>query len=252
MTYELLSRYYDLENADFTDDLEFWLELAEAHHGPILELGCGTGRVLLPLARRGYTVTGVDNAPEMLARLDAKLRVATAKHLPTPPTLLRASMSDFRVEQTFALALMPFNTFMHLLTLEEQSAALTNIRRHLRAGGVLALDVVNPGEAFVVQEQGLTLERTFADGDHTVQQFSQVTVDRAAQLARIVWLYDSVAPTGAVSRTIVPLTLRYTFPGEMRLLLERSGFTLKHLYGDYDRAPLADGSPRMLVLAEAA
>jgi SAM-dependent methyltransferase len=251
MSYNLLSRYYDLENADFTEDLDFWLELAEEHRGPSLELGCGTGRVLLPLAQRGYAVTGVDNAPEMLARLDVKLRAATTKHLPTPPTLVRASMSDFRVEQTFTLALMPFNTFMHLLTLEEQSAALTNLHRHLHPGGVLALDVVNPGDAYAAQEQGLTLERTFADGDHTVQQFSQVMLERAAQLARIQWLYDSIAPNGVVTRTLIPLTLRYTFPGEMRLLLERCGFVLTHLYGDYDRAPLADGSPRMIVLAEA-
>ena len=251
MTYDLLSRYYDLENADFTDDLDFWLGLAEEHPGPILELGCGTGRVLLPLAQRGHMVTGVDNAPEMLDRLQAKLRVATAKHLPIPPVVVRASMNDFQSDQLFTLALMPFNTFMHLLTLEDQSAALTNIRRHLRAEGLLALDVVNPGEALAAQEQGLTLERTFADGDHTVQQFSQVTVDRSAQLTHIQWLYDSIAPDGVVSRLSVPLTLRYTFPGEMRLLLERCGFALIHLYGDYDRTLLADGAPRMIVLAEA-
>jgi SAM-dependent methyltransferase len=251
MTYNLLSRYYDLENADFTDDLDFWLGLAEEYGGPILELGCGTGRVLLPLAQRGYAVTGVDNAPEMLARLEAKLSAASAKHLPTPPTLLRASMSDFRAEGQFALALMPFNTFMHLLTPEEQIAALANLRRYLRDGATLALDMPNPGEAFAMQEQGLTLERTFADGANTIQQFSQVNLDRAAQLARITWLYDSVAPDGAVTRTIVPLTLRYTFPGEMRLLLERCGFALAHLYGDYDRAPFADGSSRMIVLAQA-
>ena len=251
MTYSLLSRYYDLENADFTDDLDFWLELAEAYGDPILELGCGTGRVVLNLARRGHAVTGVDNAPEMLARLEDKLRVATGKHLPTAPTLLRAAMHNFASDQSFALALMPFNTFMHLLTPEEQVAALTNIRQHLRPGAVLALDMPNPGEAYAATEQGLTLERTFADGANTIQQFSSVSVDRAGQLAQITWLYDSIAPGGAVTRTIVPLTLRYTFPGEMRLLLEKCGFALAHLYGDYSRAPFADGSPRMIVLAEA-
>ncbi len=251
MTYSLLSRYYDLENADFTEDLDFWVALADEYGDPIVELGCGTGRVLLNLARRGHALTGVDDSPEMLARLEAKLTAATAKHLPTAPTLLRAGMHDFTAAQTFALALMPFNTFMHLLTPEEQIATLTNVRKHLRPGAALALDMPNPGEAYAAAEQGLTLERTFADGAATVQQFSSVSVDRAAQLARITWLYDSVAPDGAVARTIVPLTLRYTFPGEMRLLLEKCGFALAHLYGDYDRAPFADGAPRMIVLAEA-
>jgi SAM-dependent methyltransferase len=251
MSYTQLARYYDLENADFTEDLDFWLELAEEHGGPVLELGCGTGRVLLNLARRGHAVTGVDNAPEMLARLESKLNAASHRHLAQPPVLLQASMDVFETPTRFQLALMPFNTFMHLMTPEAQMAALARIRQHLVAGATLALDVTNPGEAYSAQETGLTLERTFADGDRTVQQFASVALDRAAQLARITWLYDSTAPDGVMQRTIVPLTLRYTFPGEMRLLLERCGFALTHLYGDYDRAPFADGAPRLLVLATA-
>ncbi len=251
MTYTLLSRYYDQENADFTEDLDYWLELAEEQGDPVLELGCGSGRVLLYLARRGHAVTGVDNSPEMLALLEAKLKQATTKHLAMPPTRLLASMHDFQASGSFHLALMPFNTFMHLLTPEAQFAALRNIRQHLAPGAMLALDMPNPGEVYATQEQGLVLERTFRDGDHTVQQFSCVALDRSAQVAHITWLYDAVAPEGTVQRTIIPLTLRYTFPGEMRLLLERGGFALAHLYGDYDRSPFADGAPRMLVTATA-
>src|ERR1051326_6676889 len=185
--YTLLARYYDLENAGFTEDLSFWLELAEEFGGPILELGCGTGRVLLNLARRGYAVTGIDNSPEMLDRLEAKLKQASTGHLATPPTLIRAAMTDFNVTgaSPFSLGLIPFNTFMHLLTPADQIAALSCIRRHLKLGGALALDLPNPGEAYAAQEQGLTLERSFRDGDRTVQQFSSIDLDRAAQLAHI-------------------------------------------------------------------
>jgi SAM-dependent methyltransferase len=249
VSYALLARYYDLENAGFTEDLDFWLELAEEHGDPVLELGCGTGRVLLNLARRGHAVTGVDNAPEMLERLETKLNAASQRHLAHPPVLIQASMDDFEAQGPYRLAIVPFNTFMHLLTLEAQLAALDRIHQHLAPGAVLALDMINPAEAYAVPEQGLTLERTFTDGEATVQQFASVALDRAAQLARITWLYDATAPDGALHRTIVPLTLRYTFPGEMRLLLDRAGFTLDHLYGDYDRSPLHDDAPRMLVLA---
>jgi SAM-dependent methyltransferase len=251
MTYSTFARYYDLENAEFTEDLDYWLELAEEYGDPILELGCGTGRVLLNLARRGHTLIGLDNAPEMLARLQARLGAATGRHLAAAPTLVEADMQTFDLGQTFKLALMPFNTFMHLLTAEAQLATLTRIRRHLTPGAALALDMPNPGEAYAAHEQGLTLERTFADGERTVQQFATLAVDRAAQVARITWLYDSTGPAGDVQRTIVPLTLRYTFPGEMRLLLERAGFAQMQLYGDYDRSPYLDGAPRMLVLATA-
>ena len=254
MSYAALSRYYDLENADFTEDLEYWLDLADEHGDPVLELGCGTGRVLLNLARRGHAVTGIDSSPDMLARLQAKLGAASGQHMAAVPHIVQASLEDFELAQRFGLALMPFNTFMHLLTTEAQLAALDRIRRHLAPGGVLALDMPNPGEAYAAQEQGLTLERSFLDGDRTVQQFSSIALDRAAQLSHITWIYDSTGPEeagpeGAVQRSIVPLTLRYTFPAEMSLLLSRAGLSLAHLYGDYDRSPFADGSPRMLVLA---
>jgi SAM-dependent methyltransferase len=254
MSYAALARYYDLENADFTEDLDYWLDLAEEHGDPILELGCGTGRVLLNLARRGHAITGLDNSPDMLARLQAKLAAASGQHLAAAPQIVAAGLEDFELAQRFRLAIMPFNTFMHLLTTEAQLAALDRIRRHLAPGGALALDMPNPGEAYAAQEQGLTLERTFLDGDRTVQQFSSIALDRAAQLAHITWIYDSIGPAGAnaagdLQRSIVPLTLRYTFPAEMSLLLDRAGLSLTHLYGDYDRSPFADGSPRMLVLA---
>jgi SAM-dependent methyltransferase len=251
--YTLLARYYDLENAGFTEDLPFWLELAEEFGDPILELGCGTGRVLLNLARRGHSVTGIDNSSEMLERLQTKLKQAATGHLPTPPVISHAPMNDFNVDGSspFGLALIPFNTFMHLLTAADQVAALGCVRRHLKTGGALALDLPNPGEAYAAQEQGLTLERSFMDGNCMVQQLSSVELDRAAQLAHITWVYDSIPPDGIVKRTVIPLTLRYTFPAEMILLLEKCGFNLTHLYGDYDRSPFADGSPRMLVVAKA-
>jgi len=249
--YAALARYYDLENADFTEDLDYWLGLADDQGDPILELGCGTGRVLLNLARRGHALTGLDNSPDMLARLRAKLAAASGQHLAAAPQIVQASFDDFELPQRFRLALMPFNTFMHLLTTEAQLAFLARVRRHLAADGVLALDLPNPGEAYADPAQGLTLERSFMDGERTVQQFSSISVDHAAQLSHITWLYDSVSPEGGLQRSIVPLTLRITHPAEMSLLLSRGGFSAVHFYGDYDRSPFADGSPRMLVLATA-
>lgn len=250
--YELLARYYDLENADLTDDLPFWLELAEETGGPVLEIGCGTGRVLFQLAQAGHRVAGIDNSPQMLGLARAKL--TRRSDVAGRVELLEGEMKAFDLgRRDFRLAILPFNTFSHLLTTADQAAALTAIRRHLADGGQLAMDLPNPGDVYASEDIGVTLERTFRDEPtgSTVQQFSSTDLDRAAQVARVTWLYDTIAPDGAVRRAVVPMTFRYTFPAEMSLLLEKCGFSLSHLYGDYDRSPFADGAPRMLTVATA-
>lgn len=264
MSYDLLARFYDLENADFIEDLDFWVDLAKESGGPVLELGCGSGRVTQQIARAGITVAGLDNSPAMLDLARSKLGRKPA--VAARATLLAGDMTDFDLAALigsgpnpapdgFALIIAPFNTFMHLLTPAEQLALLTCARKHLAPGGRLVLDLTNPAPAYAdPPTEALTLERTFRDeaAGLTVEQFSTLRLDRLDQIAHIIYRYDATAADGSLRRTLVPLTLRYTFPAEMSLLLGRAGLRLAHLYGDYDEAPLDDESGRMLVVAEAA
>ena len=256
--YSILARYYDLENAAFTEDLPFWLELAadagegQAPSDSILEVGCGSGRVLLHLARHGHAVLGLDNSPEMLTL--AQERLKKHKGIGEKVRLVQADMRDFSLGATFRAIFLPFNTFAHLLTQADQMAALSAMRRHGGPGTTLAMDVPSAGEVYASTDSGLVLERTFRDEARglTIQQFSHLELDRAAQLGYVTWLYDEIAADGTVRRTTVPVTFRYTFPAEMSLLLEHAGFRLRHLYGNYDRSAFGDEQPRMLVVAEAA
>ncbi|MEK9164509.1 MAG: class I SAM-dependent methyltransferase, partial [Chloroflexota bacterium] len=229
------------------------------------------GRVTQQIARAGISVVGIDNSETMLALCRAKL--ARNADVAARATLLHGDMTNFDLTahrgykpllrddlttrlldySTIGLVIAPFNTFMHLLTTAEQLALLTCARKHLQTGGVLALDLTNPVPAYVDTNESLTLERTFRDdeNDLTIQQFSTIRIDRALQIAHIVWQYDAIAVDGTVKRALVPLDLRYTFPAEMGLLLERTGFRLAHLYGDYDETPLTDESERMIVVGEA-
>lgn len=250
MNYDALAKFYDLENADFIHDLDFWVALAKASQGEVLEIGCGSGRVLQQIARAGITITGIDNSEAMLAL--ARVKLSRKPELAARAKLINANMTTFTLDEKFNLIIAPFNTFMHLLNVSDQIAFLTCARRHLNDGGSLVLDLTNPAPAYTDTNESLTLERTFRDGESnlTIQQFATTRVDRVNQLAHILWQYDAIDSQGDIKRTLLPLELRYTFPAEMSLLLEKCGFKLSHLYGDYDESPLEEESERMIVVAD--
>ena len=274
MTYSLLSRFYDFENADFIEDLDFWVQLARDSGGPVLELGCGSGRVTQQIARAGITIVGLDNSEEMLEL--ARKKISRKPDLVSRTALINGDMTDFDlfgqtrrsaptygrtdVSAPFQLIIVPFNTFMHLTAQVDQLSLLTCARKHLNPGGQLVLDLTNPAPAYAdPPTESLTLERTFqanSDGyggraPHTIQQFSTIRLDRLDQIAHIIYHYDALAENGLVKRTLIPITLRYTFPAEMSLLLAQTGFKLVHLYGDYAENPLDDDHERMIVIAAA-
>jgi SAM-dependent methyltransferase len=246
-SYAQIARFYDWENAEFTEDLPFWCELARERGGPVLELGCGSGRVLLHLAREGFETTGVDSSPEMIAL--ARARMAKQPALAGRIQLLETDFRRIDLKKKFPLVIAPFNTFSHLTEPADIGAALGAIAAHLAPGGSFTLALPNPLPIYSALPEGLVLERTFHDGERgtTVQQFSSLRVDRVAQLGHITWIYDEIDPAGKVTRTTVPMTLRYFFPNEIPLLFERAGLQLSHRWGDYDRTPFAEDSPVLLV-----
>lgn len=251
--YDTIARYYDAENASMTADFALHSELADEYGDPVLDVGCGSGRVMLHLAREGFRVVGVDYSEAMLAR--------GRQHAARLPDDVRARVTFVHGDALhatipggpFRLISVPYNGFMHFQTLDDQLTALRHFRALLADGGALLLDLPNAGEAFGTQDDGaLVLERTFHEPEsgNLVMQQSVSELDRAEQQLHVTWIYDEVRGDGAVHRTLAPLVLRYVFPGELRLLLAATGFHLVALYGSYDQEPFEDGSPRMIVVAE--
>src|SRR5262245_24227477 len=130
-------------------DVEFFVEEARAANGPVLEIGCGTGRVLIPTARAGVSITGLDLSSSMLEQCRAKLATEPAD-VRARVELCQGDMTRFELGKKFALATLPFRPFQHLLTVDDQLACLTTIHRHLEPAGRVILDLFNPSLDFLV------------------------------------------------------------------------------------------------------
>lgn len=254
-----LAALYDAVYAD-SGDIAFWETTAAAlSQGPILELGCGTGRVLLPLARAGYEVTGLDRAAHMLARCRDKLQLEPPE-VQQRVTLLEADMTSFDLGRRFAQVYCAFGTFHHLRTVEEQLACLERCRSHLLPGGALVLDLINPdpapgsapdGEvdqvAEGVSDTGIA---EWTDGLRVRGRMAVIGCQRALQCNDCEVTYEILEADTVVRRLSETFPMRFVFRYELEHLLARSGFHIVAWYGDYDGSAFADESLAMIVVAE--
>ena len=257
-----LAEVYDAVYGD-SGDIAFWQEMAaDASDGPLLELACGTGRVLLPLARAGHEVTGIDVAPHMLERCRAKLQ-AEPPEVRDRVSLLEADMSSFDLDRRFAQVICAFGSFHHLRTVEQQLGCLERCRAHLLPGGSLVLDLINPDPGpgpdpvpADSQSEGPTdHESTAGSVDWTdgrrVRGWVTVTgQDRALQCNDCEATYEIVEADGATRRLTETFPMRFVFRYELEHLLARCGFRIVELYGNYDCSPFADESLGMIAVAK--
>jgi SAM-dependent methyltransferase len=252
--YDKIARFYDLTHASLTADIPFVLQLARQSEGAVLELGCGSGRLLLPLAQAGFQVTGVDSSMEMLAR--AKVRLAKEEAaVQQRVTLIKADMTSLTLpsENRFGLILIPYNTFMHL-DRTQALLVLRRVRNYLVENGRLFIDLPNPLDiANISDDQLLNLENVLTDPDsgELIVHLSSNRLDSANQTLHITWIYDVSQPDGgAVNRTLAQAVYHYRYPHQMELLLQEAGFKLTQLLGNYDQSPYNEESKRLLILAK--
>lgn len=235
-------------------DVQFYLEEAKKCGGSVLEVGCGTGRILLPIARAGIRIDGLDSSPAMLERCKEKLSVesrATADLV----HLHAGSASNFDVAKKFQLVTAPFRVAQHLIRIDEQLAFLTNAARHLDRGGKLIFDVFNPNFAALVAADGVEREDTpptrLPDGRVFRRTTRVKRVRRVDQVSEIEITYYMVKEGGEDARLFIhSFDMRWYMRAELIHLVERGGFGVSAIYGDFDRSPLTDDSPDIIIVAE--
>ena len=232
-------------------DVQFYVDAGVESGGPVLEIGCGTGRVLIPTARAGLEITGIDGSPAMLATCRRRL-AEESPEVQSRVTLLEADMRDFRVGRRFALVTIPFRPFQHLLTVEDQLACLATVRDHLREDGRLVFDLFNPSLDALVkmpvgEEFGAEPEFTMPDGRRVVRSNKLIAADRFRQVNQFELLYDVTHPDGRTERVVHAFFMRYLFRYETEHLLARAGFTVEHLYSGPDKSPFGAQYPGELI-----
>jgi len=243
------ARFFDADYAGYLEDLPVLLGYAQRTGSPLLELGCGAGRVLIPLAQAGYRVTGVDLSPEMLRLARAK---AESAGVTDRVTLIQGDYCDAPLGGPYRLAFAVMNTFLHLTTQADQLRALRHWREHLAPGGLLLIDVFHPDVGQLATLDGrLEWDKSWTDPETGVTVMKWVTrvVDLAEQTLHVTLIYDEVAADGSLRRTLVPYDARYLWRFEAELLLDKAGFVLEALYGGWDTGPFEGNSDRMILVA---
>ena len=251
-----IAPWYDLDFGSLTDDVEMLQELAEPG-ARVLELGAGSGRIAVPLARRGCRVTAVDASAAMLAVGERRMAEAGV-------SVVRGDMRCLQLGESFDLVLFGLSTFQHLLRRQDQLAALRTAGHHLSPGGRLLIDWTAPRPDDVEpspQIMHLEWVREAETGELVSKSAAQElaldrrcgdALDRAQPIAWITYQYDAVAETGRVRRSLARFPLRVNLnAGEMAGLLGQSGLRAVDWFGSWDFAPAGEGE-RLIVIAEAA
>jgi SAM-dependent methyltransferase len=234
---------YDLVHADYRDDLSFYRRLAADHGGPILELGAGSGRLTELLAVDGYQLTAVE--PSAAMRRAGEARLAKGG-LSGRVTWIDGDMRTLDLGARFPLIVAPFNTLMHLDTLDDQDAALERVEAHLEAGGLFACDVYAPRFTAGTSVHHATLR---LEAGEAAQLTSYTEHDPLRQRTTVHHQLDLLASDGTLRRRSATLQQRSYHRFELERLLRSAGLGALRSFGDFQRGPIHEGSRVWVMLA---
>ncbi len=251
--FDFAADFYDhVAFAQERADLDFYIASANEFGGPVLELGCGTGRVLLPVARAGFEIVGLDIARNMLEICRARV-LSEPEETQKRIELVHQSMCGFNLDRTFGLIITPFRSFQALVTVPDQIACLASIHRHMDADSRLILDLFNPHPPVLMDDSGTDEfgeepPFTMPDGRRVIMRYRNERVDRAEQIISCEMIYYVKYPDGTEERLVQAFPLRYLFRYEVEHLLARVGFSIENIWGGYDRTPFGTTDPGEMIV----
>jgi ubiquinone/menaquinone biosynthesis C-methylase UbiE len=242
--------FYDWENAQTLGrrDIAFWTRVAAKARGPVLELGCGTGRVSLPLARAGVNLVGIDRSAPMLEWARQRIAKSPTRQLAKALRLVRADIRQLPFEdEAFPMVIAPYGILQSLIRPRDLTATLASVARVLARGGSLGIDLVPDVPKWREYENRVQL-RGHARGAQ-ITLIESVRQDRKRHLTTFEQTY--VERRGSEQREHrFDLTFRTLTVRQMRGQLERAGFRVDAVLGDYRGRPWDDRADVWIIMAK--
>ncbi len=252
--FAFVADFYDhLPSHKTRRDIDFYKGVARECDGPILEVACGTGRLLMPIARAGKQITGIDLSEPMLACCREHLD-DEAENIRERIDLHKMDMRDFDLGRKYQMVIVAFRSFLHLLTPQEQLSCLQAINRHLEPGGQLLMDFFNPSLELLVNGTGPenSIDETafgIPDGRKAYRKILVHEVDRVNQTIACSQIYNIIMPDGETRKQEHKFKLHYIFRYEAEHLLERCGFSVNKIYGDFEGHTFSEKSNKELIIS---
>jgi SAM-dependent methyltransferase len=234
---------YDGMNTNLAD-LQFYKRwLPKNKQARILELCCGTGRLTLPIAKEGYTITGVDITPSMLEKAKTK---ASKEGLEIE--FIEADIRTLDLQDKYDFIFIPFNSIHHLYKNEDLFMAFKAVKNHLKEGGLFLLDCFNPNIQFIVEgekEQKNIAEYTTDDGREIVIK-QIMRYENKTQINRIEWHYYINGKFNSIQN----LDMRLFFPQELDTYIKSIGFSITNKFGSFEETPFNDNSDKQIFVCQ--
>jgi ubiquinone/menaquinone biosynthesis C-methylase UbiE len=253
--YDSHSELYDHLYLGLPGEQEFYVSESLRYPSPVLEIGCGTGRITIPIVQVGVDIVGIDNSEGLLK--EANEKVAKIKTIAGNIELVNADMRDFSFDKKFNLVIIPYRAFLHMHSVEDQKKTLKNIWNHLVPGGHLIMNMFFPridvmdtyiNQLGTVVKQVKTLEKK--NGNRQIVYDSR-QYSSYSQLITQYFVIEEIDPEGlVVSKQYFPLTLRWVTKFEMEHLFELCGFKVENLFGWFDKREFSDSSEEMIWVAK--
>lgn len=235
---------YHLHHSERDEDVSFWLQLAKEMDGPVLELGCGTGRLLLPLLKSGINIYGLDRNFEMLSYLSRQL----SPMLQGRVKIFQAELGSFHMDYKFSLIFLACNT-LSALPAETRKSGYSRIIEHLNDKGVFAVSIPNPvtlANLPVLGEPEIETNFLHPTSGNPVQVSSEWR--RSGQYIDFSWHYDHLLPDGLTERQTVQSRHNIMSLGDYRAEFRKANLDLIDSYGDYDRDFYHNVSPYLIMV----